>query len=44
MLAGDELAVSAGPLVGSAADPTHPELATSAETERMIAPFARMVF
>ena len=44
MIAGHELEVSVGELVEFAAEPTHPPLATRAETQKMIRPVRRMVF
>jgi hypothetical protein len=44
MIAGDELAVAVGELVESAAEPTHPALAASAATQRIVGPVRRTVF
>jgi len=44
MIAGDELAVSVGESVECAAEPTHPALATSADTQKMVGPVRRTVF
>jgi hypothetical protein len=43
-ITGDELAVSAGWLVECAAEPKHPALATSAETQKTIGVLRRTVF